>query len=97
MSKKQILIDVLTRLIPYRELAEWFLVLVKETQDEDFIQSLFFLIKKQISTIKDKQEKQSIVSQIKKIKKVKSQEKDVTQKDKEEADKILDDLVDDKF
>ena len=97
MNKKQTLIDILTKLIPYRELAEWFLALVKETHDEDFIQSLFFLIKKQISSIKDEQEKQSIVAQIKKIKIDKSKEIEVTQNDKEEADKILDDLVDEKF
>jgi hypothetical protein len=73
------------------------LALVKKTQDEDFIQSLFFLIKKQIYSIKDKQKKQSIITQIQRIKKVKSKEMKVTQKDKEGADKILDDLVDDKF
>ena len=93
MDKKQILIEVLSKLIPHWNLAEGFLELVKETKDNDFIESLFIFIKTQIVQIKDKHLKSAIVQQVANIKKMKNIEVKISQKDRQEADKMLDDLI----
>jgi hypothetical protein len=97
MDRKQVLIEVLNKLIPYWNLAEGFLALVKQTQDDDFIESLFVFIKTQISQIKDKKIKQDIIEQIENIKKMKNKEIDSSKKDTEEADKMIDDLISNNF
>lgn len=95
-QKKKLLIKVLTKLTPYRELAAGFLALVKETSSDDFIESLLSLIKRQILVIKDKKKKQAILHQIENIKKIEAKTEVNTKKDQEDADKMLDDLIYDK-
>lgn len=95
-QKKKLVIKILTKLLPYWDLAAGFLVLVKEAPDDIFIETLLSLIKKQIATIKDKHKKQTILSEIDKIKKIKSYEEQMNKQDKEEAERMLDFLVNEK-
>lgn len=71
------------------------MVLVKGTEDAGFIQELYMLIITQIASIKDDQQKQSIVEQIQKIKIAKEQQKEINQKDQDEADTMLDNFIND--
>lgn len=95
-QKKKLVINVLNKLIPYWDLAAGFLVLVKEASDDVFVEALLSLIKKQIATIKDKHQKQTILSEIHKMKKIKYYEEQMNKKDQEEADEMLDFLVNEK-
>lgn len=95
-KKKKLLIKVLTQLIPYWDLATGFLVLVKETTDDVFMEALLSLIKKQMVAIKDKKKKQAILHQIENIKKIESKRKRNIKQDQEDADKLLNDLLYDK-
>lgn len=95
-QKKALLINVLTKIKPYRNLAEGFLVLVEQTEDISFIEVLLSLIKRQMSTIKNEQTKQRVINEIHKIKKIKYDETQINKKDKEDADKILDFLLNEK-
>jgi Na+-translocating ferredoxin:NAD+ oxidoreductase RnfG subunit len=83
--KKTTLITILQSLVGYRELAEGFLVLVKQSENEQFLDELYTFIKQQIKTVQNEQQKKLINAQLKKIAK---QE----QVEHEEAESILDDL-----
>lgn len=95
-KEKKLLIKVLTKIKPYRNLAEGFLVLVEQTQDISFVEELVALIRKEIIAIKDKKKKDLLLRQIENIKKIKNKEIDVSKKNEEDADKILDFLVNNK-
>ena len=95
MTQKELLILVLTKLIPYWDLAEDFLVLVKGTEDSGFIQELYLLITTQISSIQNEQQKQILLDQIQKIKTTKLHQEECLEKERDEADSMLDNFISD--
>ena len=95
MTKKELLILILTKLLPYWDLAQGFLILVQESEDVKFIEELYLLISQQISTIQDYHKKQEVILQLQKIKKTKKQQEEITEQEKDEADTMLDDFIND--
>lgn len=92
MQKKKILTQVLESLFPYRELAEGFLILIKESEDENFIDQVYRLILESIKKIKSQQLKQKLSENLKKLKET---ERLIKLREQEEADQIFNDLFDD--
>lgn len=93
MQEKQILENLLKRLLPYWELAEWFLVLVQATDNQNFIDGIWKLLVKAIKSIHDENKKVQIKKQLIKIKKLRSQDQEDHTKDVKIADAMLDDLI----
>ena len=73
-SKKQLLEKILKALKPYRELAEWFLILIDETEDKELIDSLYEMINNQIKGIKDENKRKNINKTLKKLREKESNE-----------------------
>ena len=67
-AKKQILKKILTALVPYRELAEWFLMLVDENGDEKLLNVLYTTIYNEIKNINNEKDIKNIKTALKKIK-----------------------------
>jgi hypothetical protein len=95
MTKKELLVLILTKLLPYWDLAQGFLILAQESEDSKFIEELYLLISQQISSIQDDLKKQEVILQIQKIKKTKNQQEEITEQEKNEADTMLDDFIND--
>ena len=89
-QKKETLKKVLEALIPYRDMAEWFLLLLNEDWNEDLKEELYQEILKQIKEIKSS-------SQQEKIKKAINQLKEKSEKtikdDENEAEQTLNDFL----
>ena len=90
---KKTLISILKALVGYWDLAEGFLVLVESTDNEEFVKELYGFMKKQIMEVKDKQQKKLIGQQLQKVKKYREQVCKVEEKEHQEADEMLDDLL----
>lgn len=88
--KKESLKTILTALIPYWNLAEWFLTIVKETDDEELENQILSMIYKWIKSITSQKDRAKIKKKINEIQKKNDFE---NQKDQEEADKILDEFI----
>lgn len=86
-KKKDALIIILQTLIPYRDQAEWFLEIIKNTENEELENKLINVIYQQIKSIKSKKEIKNIKENIQEIHK-KYEYKE--EKDKEDAEKLLD-------
>jgi hypothetical protein len=95
MIKKDLLILVLTKLLPYWDLAQGFLILVQESADAKFVEELYLLINQQISAIQDDHKKQEVILQLQKIKKTRKQQEEITEQEQDEADTMLDDFIND--
>jgi hypothetical protein len=95
MTKKDLLILVLTKLLPYWDLAQGFLILVQESADAKFVEELYLLINQQISAIQDDHKKQEVILQLQKIKKTRKQQEEITEQEQDEADTMLDDFIND--
>lgn len=89
-KKKEILQKILEALIPYRDMAEWFLLLLNEEWNEKLKEDLYQEILKKIKEINSKTLQENIMWALKKL-----QEKtDATTKaDEEEAAQILNDIL----
>lgn len=89
-QKKETLKKVLETLIPYRNMAEWFLLLLNEDWNDDLKEELYQEILKQIKEIKSS-------SQQEKVKKAINQLKEKSEKtikdDENEAEQILNDFL----
>ena len=85
-SKKQALQKILEALIPYREMAEWFLLIIKENNNEKIIDTLFETITKEIKSIINENNRKDIKKALENI-------KDKEQKEKKEENKYLDSLL----
>ncbi len=92
-SRKKTLVKILKQLVGYWDLAEGFLALVQNMENEEFVEELYWFIKKQIMEVEDKQKKKQINEQLRKIKKYKDTVHKVENKEHKEADEILDDLL----
>ncbi|MCX6824850.1 MAG: hypothetical protein NTY80_01380 [candidate division SR1 bacterium] len=74
-EKKQLLIKVLTKLMPYRNLAEGILALVESSfADERTMNGIVLLINQSIKTITNSKEKEKLEQGIELIKKIQQQE-----------------------
>lgn len=88
--KKQLLLLILEKLIPYRTLAEGFLLLVQESEDESFLSELFILLKTEIKKCKSEVLKTKLEEHIQALK---QKEELAEAKDQADAEKLFDDLL----
>lgn len=85
-EKKKLLQKILESLIPYRDMAEWFLLIIKENNNEKLIDTLFETITKEIKSIINENNRKDIKKALENI-------KDKEQKEKKEENKYLDSLL----
>ena len=88
-NKKQALIKILEQLKPYWELAEGFMILVKESKDDALADELLKMIYDQVKKIEHKEKQQQIYKQLKLIKKHNFE----MEEERKEAESLLDDLL----
>lgn len=89
MNKQILLEKILYKLKPHRALAEGFLLLIKESNDTDFIEELYQCIKTSIKSTTNNKLKQKIQDTIKTLQeKEKAQERE----NQLEADKIFEEI-----
>ena len=81
---------ILTALIPYWNLAEWFLAIVEGTDDEELEKQILSMIYKWVKSITSNKDRMEIKKMINQMQKKYDFE---SKKDQEEADKILDDFI----
>ncbi|EKD25135.1 MAG: hypothetical protein ACD_80C00113G0003 [uncultured bacterium (gcode 4)] len=88
-EKKKLLIKILTKLIPYRNLAEGILALMESSYaDEKTIDGILLLMNQSITTVKNKKVKEKLQKGTELIKKIQQKEND--EKDKENIEDLLD-------
>lgn len=88
-NKKKALIKILEKLIPYWDLAEGFLLLIKVTEDEHLEDRLLELIYDQVKKIENKEKQKKIREQISVLK----QHNAMMELDRKEAENLLDSLL----
>lgn len=69
MQKKELLIEIITKLLPYWELAEGYLLLLQTTEDQTIIDQLYTLFLTQIKSINSTQAQESLRATLQKLKK----------------------------
>ena len=90
-AKKQALQRILEALIPYWDLAEWFLLLLKESKEESLYDEILNMVYKWVKSIKSIKERDKIRKKIIELhNKYDYEEK----KDEEIAEKILNEFID---
>lgn len=89
-QKKETLQKILEALIPYRDMAEWFLLLINEEQNDELIENLYQEILKNMKNIKSKGQEEKIKAALQKLK---EKSEKVTKTDEKEAEKMLDNLL----
>lgn len=89
-QKKEILIKLLAKLQPYRNLAEGISALVKSSyMDDQALDWLLVLFAQSIKKIQGKKEKEKLETAIKVVKKLKTKEAKEKDKESEEAEELL--------
>jgi polyribonucleotide nucleotidyltransferase len=88
-NTKQALIEILEKLVGHWELAEGFLILVKEATDDKLADDLLDLIYDQMKKIENKEKQKRIYDQLKAIK----QHNLEMEKDRQEAEHLLNSLL----
>lgn len=81
---------ILTALVPYRNLAEAFLTIIEKTNDKELENQILLSISQWIKSIKSNRDRAKIKNKIKELQKKSNYE---TEKDREEADQILNDFI----
>lgn len=66
-TKKETLLKVLESLVPYWTQAEWFLMIVKNNEDDSLNDAIYDMITKEMKGIKDKSKMENIKDTLKKI------------------------------
>ena len=90
-KQKDAIIIILQALIPYWELAEWFLEIIQTTDNEELENKLINMIQQQVKTIKSENKIEIVKKNITEIKnKYEYKEK----QDKEDAENLLNDFID---
>jgi len=89
-EKKKILKKILTALVPYWELAEWFLLLLEEEWNEGIEEKLYQRILKEIRNINSKTQQENIKTALQKLK---EKSETVTKTEEKEAEEMLDDFM----
>ncbi len=90
-KEKDAIIIILKSLIPYRDQAEWFLEIIQNTNNEELENKLINIIYQKVKTIKSNKEIESIK---KNILLIHNKYEYIEEKDKEDAERFLDDLID---
>ena len=90
MDKKQLLIEILKQLEWHWDLARWFLVIVKKSDNEKFIDDLLKLIQTWIKAIKNKRMKAKLVERVKELQRKWNIDQENSKK---EADNLLDNFI----
>ncbi len=85
-KKKQALQKILEALVPYWDMAEWFLLLLKEWWNDELIEQLYNKIKSEIKKINNEKNRKNIKSALKNIKKKE-------EKERNEENEYLEDLI----
>ena len=85
-EKKQALQKILEALIPYRDMAEWFLLLLENNKDENIINTLYNTIINEIKNINNENDRKNIKKSLEKI-------KEQEEKEKKEENEYLKDLI----
>ena len=67
ITKKETLLKVLESLVPYWAQAEWFLMIVKNNEDDSLNDAIYDMITNEIKGIKDKSKMENIKDTLKKI------------------------------
>lgn len=91
LKKKEILQKILEALIPYRNMAEWFLLLLNEDWNEGLKEELYQEILKQIKEIKSSSQQEKLK---KAINQLKEKSEKIIKDDENEAEQILNDFID---
>ncbi len=90
-KRKQALQKILEALVPYWDMAEWFLLLLQEWWNDNLIEQLYKQIINEIKNIKTKSKQEKIKKALKSLK----QKSDRTIKEDEEwAEQLLNDFID---
>ena len=89
-QKKEILQKILEALIPYRNMAEWFLLLLNEDWNDDLKEELYQEILKQIKEIKSSSQQEKVK---KAINQLKEKSEKIIKDDENEAEQILNDFL----
>ena len=89
-QKNQALQKILKSLIPYREMAEWFLLILQEEWNDELKEKLYQNIIKEIRNINSKTQQGNIKNALQKLKEKTEQ---TTKADEDEAEKMLDDFI----
>ena len=90
--KKKLLINVLTQLKPYRNLAEGILALIESSYvDDQAINGIIYLINQSITTVKKENEKTMLKKGLEKIQEIKRME-EANKMPESELDNILADI-----
>lgn len=95
MIEKTLIINVLEQLKPYWDMAEWFLVVVQQSDNQEILDELWGLIYTWITTIADANQKNLIKNKLLQIQSLRLAEEESSSKDQKDADTILDGLLND--
>lgn len=89
-EKTKILQKILEAIIPYREPAKWFLLLIQEDGNDELKEKLYQEILQQIRNISSKTQQENIKKALKALKKKSNK---TIKKDQDEAEKMLNDFI----
>ncbi len=95
MIEKTLVINVLEKIKPYWDMAEWFLVVVQQSDNQEVVDELWGLIYTWIITITDEKKKELIKNQLIQIKSLRVAEEQSNFKDQKDADDMLNNLLND--
>ena len=90
MTKREALIMILSKLVPYWDMAEWFLLIVKEEWNDDLVNLIYGDILKKIrniTSINQRTEMKNVLELIKEKSAISMR------KDEQEAENILNDFI----
>ena len=90
LEKKQALQKILKALIPYREMAKRFLLILQEEWNDELKENLYQNIIKEIKNINSKTQQENIKNALQRLKEKSEQ---TTKADEDEAEKMLDDFI----
>ena len=89
-KKKQLLLKVLTKLQPYRNLAEGLIALVDSKYiDEKTIDGLLVIINQSIKNVKETKSKEKMVQAVEIVEKIKHSEEMEKEKESEDIEELL--------
>lgn len=89
-QKKQTLKKILETLIPYWDMAEWFLLILNENWNDELKENLYKHIIKEIKSVNSKTQQENIKNALQKLK---EKSELVMKSDEDDAEKILDDFI----
>jgi len=89
-EKKQALQNILEAIIPYWDMAEWFLLILQEEWNNELKEKLYQNIIKEIRNINSKTQQENIKNALQKLKEKTEQ---TTKADEEDAEHMLDDFI----